>query len=121
MPEEINLEHRPGHLRAAVGGVFSLDRAREGYDRVLEECVHSGESRVLIDVRDMKGDIPIIDRYAFGQHMAQVRRSGLRVAFLGTQEQVLADKFLETVANNLGIPTFVTTRPEEAEAWLQKA
>jgi len=120
MAEDVDIEYGPAYVRVRASGRFNLQRAKDNYDRILDACDDHGQSRVLIDVREMSGDIPIIDRYAFSQHMARVRRQGFRIAFVGTREQVLPDKFLETAANNLGVPTFVATSVDEAVQWLEK-
>jgi len=120
MPEKMkmNMEFKPKYLHVVIEGLFNLQRAEAIFDTIITACSERGQSKVLIDVRKLKGEIPILDRYDFGKHMARVAAQVAGIAFVASEEQVLPDRFLENVASNVGVITLVTTDIDEATQWL---
>jgi hypothetical protein len=52
-----------GFLRVRVTGVFSLEHANRAFARMIEEVIRHGATRVLVDCRELRGDVPTVDLY----------------------------------------------------------
>ena len=74
--------------------------------------------RVLIDTRGITTEIPTMGRYDFGNYMAEQRPGIIKIAFVGREDAVWRDRFLETVSVNRGVVAKVVTKIEEALDWL---
>jgi hypothetical protein len=118
LPEKMKMEHGPKYLHVEVAGVFNLQRAKVFTDEIKKVCAESGQSKALVDARKVEGKISILDRYELGKYITHVRDTVTRIALVGPEEQMLSDKFLENVTNNLGVRTLVTTDIDEAIQWL---
>ena len=57
-------------------------------------------------------------RFEFGTYMAEQHPIGIKIAFVGTVDQVWPDRFMETIAVTRGVITKVVTETEEALNWL---
>ncbi len=109
------------HFRVTSGRLGD----KTGIDKILETAIEHRITKVLVDVRGWKAKPSTIDRYEFGQYLAQrvgeIRKStGLSdwcLAFLGT-EKMTEPKLAETVAINRGALMKTTTSLDEALAWL---
>ena len=74
-----------------------------------------GLSKVLCDVRNMTGKIPVLDSFQLAVTGIGKFR-GLRVAGVYRDEDI--DPFVETVISNRGGDVRIFSNFEEAKAWL---
>lgn len=118
MPEKMKMEHKSKYLHVEVSGVFNFQRAKDFFDTIVAECTKREQSKVLIDGRKMEGELSILYLYDLGKYLARVRTQAISFAIVGTEEVLLPDRFLETVASNLGAIVLVTTDIDKALQWL---
>jgi len=83
-------------------------------------CHEHHRSRVLLDCREMTGNLPMMDRFEVTVYGATKRHQIRRLALLGREEMVLPDNFVENVAVNRGMDVKIFTDFYEAELWLTK-
>ena len=120
MPEKLIIEVSDGIVRASVSGVFSLDNAKAFFNEMLRRAREEGINRILIDARGLTTEMPTIERYEFGGHMVEQGAHAFKIAFVGTDDQVWHDRFLETVSVNRGLNAKSFTEIDEARDWLAK-
>ncbi len=94
----------------------SMERLFEG---ACEQILRSHVRRVLVDLREGSVDLTISDLYGLAKMVAKAFAGVLeRFALVLRPQDVLAEKFFEPSVNNRGLPTFVTTDPDEAAYWI---
>ena len=118
MSENLEIEIADGVVRAAIASAFHLDKAKAFLLEILSRARAEQLNKVLIDIRGITGDIPMMARFDFGVFLADQRPRAIKIAFVGTDKQVLSDRFTENVSANRGVQMKVTTDPAEALAWL---
>jgi hypothetical protein len=89
------------------------------FERVSGEIALHRAKRVLVDVRGGSVALTISDMLGLAKMVASTFAGVLeRFALLLRPEDVGAEKFFEPSVSNRGLPTFVTTDPEEATYWI---
>ena len=89
------------------------------FEHVQGEISRLSAKRVLIDVRGGSVALTISDMLGLAKMVAAAFVGILeRFALLLRPQDVLAEKFFEPSVNSRGLPTFVTTDPEEATYWI---
>jgi hypothetical protein len=109
-----------------VTGDFSRAEALETIDPTLEVLIQHSLRKVLVDIRQVKGNPSTMDRYAFSVALAEkfnkACRAGAdprtRFGFVGNEPMVEKDRFGETVAVNRGLNLKVMEDMDEALQWL---
>jgi len=91
---------------------------REFFAAVAAEARRIGVSRVLVDSRNSASGLSTMDRYQYGELIAEQLR-GFRAAFLLGEELTDRERFGETVAVNRGGDIRVFTDVAAARAWLE--
>jgi len=112
------LQARDGYLFVKFTGEFKLQEALPLFKLVAQECVRLDRTRALFDVTEVTGEINILARHSMGESLAEFRDQIRRLAFLARQDQVLPDRFMQTVARNRGLLGEGFFELAEAEAWL---
>ena len=110
------------HLR----GTFTQRGAEQGYRDLLDRCIASGSSLLLVDCRQVDGEPTFSERFEFGKFVAEVniaavhdgRTQLVKFALLGSYPLIDPGRIGEVVAVNRGASVRVTTDPEEAVTWL---
>jgi hypothetical protein len=115
---QIQIEPKAAYLYVHVEGPFELFQAKEFHQRILDMSSAHGLSRILIDSRQLKGNISTMDRFEAGS-FSEIKPSKLQTAIVASEEHILPDKFYENVTNNRGINTKVTSNINEALDWLK--
>jgi hypothetical protein len=105
-----------GYLSIKVDGDYSLSTGQAIIDRVLAESLKNKQDKILLDLRDLNGSIPGLDRYELGEYASSRWKQPLRVAIIGKAEEI--NKFFENVAVNRFVRTFVVTDFHAALDWL---
>jgi hypothetical protein len=113
-------------LRVEVTGDFSRAEALETIDPTLEVLIQHSLRKVLVDIRQVKGNPSTMDRYAFSVALAEKFNkactsgadASTRFGFVGKEPMVEKDRFGETVAVNRGLNLKVMEDMDEALQWL---
>jgi hypothetical protein len=106
-------------LFCEVSGPYSLADFLRLADQVRDERLARGASRVLVDIRDVTGEIPALDRYRLGIYCAERPNRAERLAVVMRREAI--SWMFENVATNRGLPTCESADQRYAESWLRKA
>jgi hypothetical protein len=108
-----------------LAGEMNGRQAEEMYRGVLRDCVAAGCSKMLVDCRELSGELSTVDRFWFGkvvadENTAVAAGSGLymRVAFVGRVPLFEERRLGQTVATNRGATVKVTEDLPSAYRWL---
>jgi hypothetical protein len=116
-----------GVLRATFVGEFSLAEAEQNFLEILDAAAHHETDKILLDGRDVQGNVQTIERFLFGEFTAHAvarytqERSPRRVpqfAYVIHEPILDPQRFGETVAVNRGMWVKVFDNLEEALRWL---
>jgi hypothetical protein len=123
-PMVVKIEPHPDYLGAIVTGAFDPEQLDSALKEIFAVSVRHGLRKILIDIRQLEGNITVLARHDAGRIVA--REASLqgrlyRLVVVGTEEQMWPDRFFENVANNRGIVTKVTLDMAEALAWLRES
>jgi hypothetical protein len=89
------------------------------FESVRGEISRCQAKRVLVDLREGSVALTISDMLGLAKMVAATFAGVLeRFALLLRPQDVLSEKFFEPSVSNRGLPTFVTTDPEEATYWI---
>ena len=117
---QLKIESRPDHLLAVVTGTFDKSQLSDHLKEIFTASARQGLRKILIDIRNLEGEIDLLARFDAGQLVADLQQEPVRLTILGTQEQLWPDRFFENVANNRGVRTKVSIDGAEALAWLHQ-
>jgi len=118
MASEIRVEKVDDYLRVTYTGPFRLEEARRTVDAMVTGCARERCERVLLDCREMTGDMSVINRFDVAQYGSLTIPRSVRIALLGRPDQILPDRFFENAARNRGVKVTVFTEGSDAVAWL---
>lgn len=110
------IEHHEGYLVATCGETFNLQVMLEVINQIAEACKQKDYRKVLIDLRNVKGEIGTMDRYDLGTEVAKLIRSSIKIAVVYRPEEI--DSFGENVGVNRGAKLKVFSETEPALKWL---
>src|SRR5262245_4911989 len=116
---ELSFRQAGGVLYCEVSGPYSLADFLRLADGVDAERKARGASSVLVDIRQVTGEIPQLDRYRLGIYVAERPGRPRRLAVVARRE--IINWMFENVATNRGLPTCVTADQRYAENWLRRA
>ena len=129
MGHRIHFEPMETYLAITLTGEYDADQVTEDFGRMLQACVSTGMSKVLIDYRELK-NVPAdaMSRFhyltnVYKQYLDFRMEGGalLRLAYVAPgNAPSQADPLVEAVAENYGFPTMETTDMEEAVRWLHE-
>ena len=80
-------------------------------------CQKGGLDQALVDLRNMEGEMSIMDRYDVGVEVAKVLGSRIKVAAVAQPSRI--NFMVETVAVNRGAKLKVFVDIEKAMEWLE--
>jgi len=116
---------KDNYLTVNVSGHFSLEVAKKMYTDALGKLVDKKNSKLLFNVRKVKGKVSTMDRYYLGEFAAlesiKYMEKGLQfyaVAFYGIEPIIDPDRFGELVARNRGLNLKVTSDKKVALLFL---
>lgn len=116
MAWQIDTDPRPGCLMVRISGDADARVAGEIVAGVFREMAAHKCSRLLIDVRDVKGRMSIWETFSLVSGHPPMQ--GVRAAILDRLENREWYEFYETVSVNRGYHNRVFTDFDEAVAWL---
>ena len=117
----LSIKSRGGYLYIRASGVRTRATVTAITMQVFEAAQARGFPKVLVDVRELEGQLGILDSYLIvTQVFEQLRGKVLRKVVI-LDEQISSPRgwFIETVARNRGFNFRVFADLEEALAWLE--
>lgn len=120
-PFGLIIELKDDHLAARASGGRTRESVSTLTLQVFEAAVANQHSRVLVDVRGLKGRLSTLDSYLVVTEVFQKLRGRglLKAAVLDSKDPGLRIRFIETVALNRGFNFRVFTSQSKALAWLR--
>jgi hypothetical protein len=112
---ESRVEGRRVHFD--VSGPWNLADIFALIARVREEADAAGLDVALVDLLDVPGPIPQMERFFAGKRVAEVLKHRIRLAVVARAEYI--NKFGENTAVNRGARMAVLSSQEHALAWLE--
>ncbi len=103
------------YLEVILEGKYSFERFLESGQTAAEEARARNKRKLLIDLTQLKGSIPELDKAELGSH-SKPHFGDLKVAFLDTPEQNM--RFAENVSVNRGANIRSFQDRAEALEWL---
>ena len=119
MSDDWIITNEGSFLRFDFIGGFSIDSGKACIDAMVDACLEQDRSRVLLDCRKMKGDMPLFAQFYVAVYAKKTRDASMRTALVGREDQVLHGKFVDNVAMISGVDARVFTDMDEALRWLQ--
>ena len=114
-----------GVCNAVVGGDFDLTLAEQQFIQLLNEVVHKGATKVLIDGRQVTGHPSAFERFVYGTFVAcaslevlQRHNARLKFAYIIPNPLLDPERFAESVAVNRGMAVKAFDDENEAREWL---
>ena len=88
MAYQINIDVKKNYLLAFVSGIFDEKADKEVLVDVLLECIKNNRSKLLFDLRALKGNMTIYQRYALAAYFTKLSKqhpdtSKIQVAVVG--------------------------------------
>jgi hypothetical protein len=119
-PFGLIIELKDDHLAARASGERTRNSVSTMTLQIFEAAVANQYSKVLVDVRGLKGRLSTLDSYLVVTEVFQKLRGRglLRAAVLDSKDPGLRVRFIETVALNRGFNFRVFSSRKEALAWL---
>jgi len=114
------IETKGSHLFVHANGVRTHATVTAMTMEIFDAALANRMFKVLIDVRELEGQLGILDSYLVVTEMFEkIRGKGLRkAAIVDRQAPSLRGWFLETVARNRGFNFRIFASQEEALEWL---
>jgi len=113
----VQFEDSPGILVAGATGSYSLETMLPMLERVAAEARTRGARRVLLDVSQVGGEVPDLDRYEMGKRAAGMFAHIERLGVL-RPSHLRYTGFAFVVAQNRGLDARPFLDRAEAERWL---
>lgn len=120
MSEEIRVSNAGGYLLVEFLGEFGVEAGKRCVDRMASACKEHRCTKILLDCRQMTGDMPIFNRFQVVEYGASVLFATEKFALLVRPEVALPDKFVENAAVNRGMNLRVVTEFDDAVQWLSE-
>jgi len=109
------------YLEVSVRERVTEDSMVRLFEFVRGELSGCQTKRVLVDLRQGSVSLTISDMLGLAKMVATTFAGVLeRLALLLLPQDVLDEKFFEPSVSSRGLPTFVTTDPEEATYWISE-
>jgi hypothetical protein len=114
----LSLHPRAEYTLCVYSGPFSARDLDALTAELVDYSRSSGVTRLAVDITASRGELSIFERYEHAVRFANVLPRGTRVAVIARSDQILEDRFWQTVALNRAAPAGVFTELEPALAWL---
>jgi hypothetical protein len=107
---KIQIEEADTHpFMKAVGQYDQADLSRL-LDQAKEEAQRRGFRRVLLDLSQVAGTVPVFDMFVLAEHFVRIWSRATKIAIVSREGAI--DKFFENVACNRGYPAMVVSNQE---------
>jgi hypothetical protein len=120
MNEKLRITDKGRFLCFEYTDAFSVPKAKECIDVMVQACSARGCHSAMLDCRPMSGEMTTLDRFEVASYAQILRDAGIRVAMIARKDQINGPvSFTETVARNRGIDMFIFEDYQTASEWLQ--
>jgi hypothetical protein len=116
MSLEVQIHEMDSHLLIKAVGEYTMVNFCSLFDRVSEESENYAKQKVILDVTEVSGTIPVMDLYQLGEECSRVWKSELRIALVSPAGGI--NKFFEDVAWNRGVQVSVVSNQASAIEWV---
>jgi hypothetical protein len=117
MSLELQIHEGKTHMSIKVVGQYSLADLHDLFDRVRKESENRANQRVVLDLTEVAGPIPILDMLVLGEHCARFWKPAFKVAIASPVGGL--NNFFENVARNRGVQIAVVPNQGAAIEWLR--
>jgi hypothetical protein len=114
---QVQVYEEDSHLSIKAVSRFSFEDLYELFDRVQAEGENRSQQRVILDVTEVAGTIPLVDMYLLGKQCSRFWRQPFRIAIVSPREGL--NQFFENVAWNRGVRLAVVSNQDAAMEWLK--
>ena len=116
MNVQSEFEEFDNYLFVKVRGRWELDEIKALADSVRRHADQKGQTRILVDMLEVKGRAPEMDRFRIGEHVAALFPGQFKLAVSYRGEWI--NKFAENVAVNRGARMLIVDNTDAALQWL---
>lgn len=116
MPLSWDFDEDSDCLVAKVRGEWHIQSGLQLIDEMARQCRERGSTRILCDLREVRGPLGEADRYLAGTRVAAALKT-LKLAVVAAPDAVVTN-FAVNVAERRGGRMFTTKSLEEARRWL---
>jgi hypothetical protein len=117
---QIQMEQMSGYLAARFIGAAEPGEGTQQFESIAEHCKRTKNDKLLIDTTRFDIKISVTNGYFAGERAEIFARYGIKVAFVGSLEQIDPGKFAALVAQNRFVNVEAFTDFQAAEEWLLK-
>ena len=127
MPTDYTIEIKEDRdiIIARASGEWELQTDHKMNREIIEMIDMSGSRKVLVDIRELHFNLPIVQIFERAQEIKEQRRTQkttsdkVAIVYPPANEKIEEDfKFFETVARNRGLPYRAFKDMEDALEWL---
>lgn len=127
MRMNLDITREESFIRVRVTGKFFLAEANDCVVSMFESIVQHGLQRVLVDCRQLEGELTTLERFVHAtfavQQMHRFADKGVlrsaRFAYVGNEPLIDRHRFGQKVAVNRGLNVMVSLSESEALQWLE--
>jgi hypothetical protein len=122
----LTVDNSPSFLNAVLSGEFTLEEAERTFAQILEAVERYEATRVLVDGRGITGHPTTMERFYYGEFVAQAvnafcqrqNRPTPKFSYVLIKPVVDDDRFGNTVAANRGMDVKTFEDVDAAVEWL---
>jgi hypothetical protein len=123
MSISVHVTVEASHILFTAKGSYERLETLEHFRKAFDLANKEKSSRLLIDIRNVVGEIPTMDRFEIGVLLSDLvlRQSDVqttRIAIVRNDPIIDPHRFTEIVATNRGVQLKVTSELQEALEWL---
>jgi hypothetical protein len=116
MSISVSVTQETGYRYVKVKGTYSLSDAYALFDRIYAESLETNCKNTLLDISEVAGKVPGMDRFNLAAYASRLWKYPIRVAIVYRAEEI--DKFFENAGSNRGVSTIVVPDVQTALKWL---
>jgi hypothetical protein len=118
MKLDLSFDDAEDYLLVRVKGDWTREGVMAGIRDAAQRAQEVGQTRILLDIRELSAPKADMDRFMAGESIAKVFPFPCKVVAVRSAD--LIDKFAENVAVNRGAKAIVLSDINEAVRWLTK-
>jgi hypothetical protein len=118
MSLRLKIIKRTEYLAVNFSGAGTVDEMSRHFVALAEQCRAAKKNRLLINVSAIHADPSFSERYRAGERAVVFASQGIKIALVGTPDQVDPGLLGELVARNRGVDGRVFTSLAAAKKWL---
>ena len=114
---ELQVKEEDTHLSITAIGPYTLSGLSEFLKRAKAEAERRGARRVLLDLSELSGAVPVFDMLVLAEHFMRIWCRSTKTAIVSWEGGL--DKFFENVAYNRGYLAAVVPNRQAGIEWLK--